>query len=79
MLLAEQRTEIRPKSIALGTAELKLTASQADPWADLQNASVLMAFQIDSHNRMLPGKILAEVDAGSFLPHYFKMTDFFSG
>ena len=79
VLLAEQRTEILPRSIALGTAELKLTASQADPWADLQNASVLMAFQIDSHNRMLPGKILAEVDAGSFLPHYFKMTDFFSG
>lgn len=79
VLLVEQRTEIQPRSIALGTASLTFTESEADPWVELQSASVLMAFQIDSHNRMLPGKVLAEVDGAAFLPHYFKMTDFFCG
>ena len=79
VFLAEQQTEVRPKSIALGTAEIRFAASEADPWIELETMSVLMAFQIDSHNRMLPGKILAEVDGTAFLPHYFKMTDFFCG
>jgi len=79
VFLAEQRTEIDAKSIALGTAEIRFTASETDPWIEFENASVLMAFQIESHNRMLPGRILAEVDGDTFLPHYFKMTDFFCG
>lgn len=79
VLLAEQTTEVRPRSIAIGTADLKFLPSDADPWIELKDASVLMAFQIDSHNRMLPGKVVAEVDGAAFLPHYFKMTDFTCG
>jgi len=79
VLLAEQQTEVIAKSIAIGTAELKLLPSDADPWIELKDATILMAFQIDSHNRMLPGKIIAQVDGNAFLPHYFKMTDFFCG
>lgn len=79
VLLAEQRTEVVPRSIAIGPADLVFQASDADPWSDLKEATVLMAFYIESHNRMLPGKILAEVEPTAFLPHYFKMTDFFSG
>lgn len=79
VFLAEQRTEVRPKSIAIGTASLVFRPAELDPWFELKDASVLMAFYIESHNRMLPGKILAEVEPTGFLPHYFKMTDFYSG
>lgn len=79
VLLCEQQTEVTPRSIAIGTAELKFQPSAFDPWIEFQDASVLMAFQIDSHNRMLPGRVLAEVEGAGFLPHYFKMTDFFCG
>lgn len=79
VLLAEQVTEVRPRSIAIGTADLRFQPSSADPWIELQDAAVLTAFLIDSHNRMLPGKVVAEVDGAAFLPHYFKMTDFFTG
>jgi len=77
--LAEQRTEVRPNVISIGTAKLVLRPSDSDPWFEFQDARVLMAFCIESHNRMLPGKILAEVEPTSFLPHYFKMTDFYCG
>lgn len=77
--LAEQRTEVVPRSISIGTADLVLRPSDADPWFDLHEAEVLMASYIESHNRMLPGRILAEVEPLSFLPHYFKMTDFYCG
>jgi len=77
--LAEQRTEVLPKSIAIGTARLAFQASDADPWFELKDAAVLMAFYIESHNRMLPGKILTEVEPMGYLPHYFKMTDFYCG
>jgi acetoacetate decarboxylase len=76
VLLCEQKTEILPRSIGIGTASLTIRPSAADPWSDLGDVEVLMAFVIDSHNRMLPGRVLAEVDGAAFLPHYFKMTDF---
>lgn len=77
--LAEQQTEVNPKSIAIGSADLRFKPSASDPWIEFQDATVLMAFCIESHNRMFPGKILTEVNAESFLPHYFKMTDFYCG
>lgn len=79
VFLASQRTEVNPRSIETGTAELRFQPSDVDPWSDFQDLTPLMAFYLVSHNRMHPGKILAEVDGEKFLPHYFKMTDFFSG
>jgi acetoacetate decarboxylase len=79
VLLASQRTEISPRSIETGQADVRFQPSAADPWSEFAELTPLLAFYIVSSNRMHPGKVLAEVDGDSFLPHYFKMTDFFSG
>lgn len=79
VFLISQRTEVMPKRIGLGRAELTFTPSELDPWNELEDLEVMMAFVIESHNRMLPGEVLAEVDGDAYLPHYFRMTDFFCG
>lgn len=79
VFLASQRTEIDAKSIEIGTAEFRFQPSEVDPWIEFKEMTPMMAFYIVSSNRMQPGRILAEVDGAKFLPHYFKMTDFFSG
>ena len=79
VFLAAQRTDIVPHSVEIGTADLTLRPSEHDPWTDIGNPKVTAAFYIESDNTMLPGKILAEVDPGLYLPHYFKMTDFHAG
>jgi acetoacetate decarboxylase len=79
VFLASQFTEINAKSVEIGTAECRFQPSDVDPWHDFQDLTPLMAFYIVSSNRMHPGQILTEVNGDTFLPHYFKMTDFFSG
>jgi acetoacetate decarboxylase len=79
VFLASQVTEINTKSVEIGSAEFRFRPSDADPWIELKDMTPIAGFYIVSSNRMLPGKILAEVDGDRFLPHYFKMTDFFSG
>jgi acetoacetate decarboxylase len=76
VFLAAQRTEIVPRSVEIGTAELTLRPSKHDPWAEIEDPTVTAAFYLESDNTMLPGRILAEVDPDLYLPHYFKMTDF---
>jgi acetoacetate decarboxylase len=78
VFLAAQRTEIVPRSVEIGTAELTLRSSEHDPWAEIEDPTVTAAFYLESDNTMLPGRILAEVDPDLYLPHYFKMTDFHS-
>ncbi len=79
VLLASQTTEVSPKRIVTGAADLKFQASETDPWIDFAEVAPTVAFLMESSNRMLPGQILEEVEPEAFLPHYFKMTDFFSG
>lgn len=79
VFLASQKTDIELKSLEVGTASVTFQASEADPWAELEGLSVMMAFYIVSNNTMQPGEILEEVNPETFLPHYFKMTDFSSG
>lgn len=79
VLLATQTTEITPKRIVAGTAELTFRESETDPWSDFEGMEPTVAFLLESSNSMLPGQVLEEVDPDAFLPHYFKMTDFFSG
>ncbi|MBI2604902.1 MAG: acetoacetate decarboxylase family protein [Deltaproteobacteria bacterium] len=80
VFLVRQETTIKLKKLELGMASVTLGASEGDPWADvgIANPETLMAFYLTSDNSMLPGKVLAEVDGESYLPHYFKMTDFYS-
>ena len=79
VFLAEQKTEIDLVELEIGSAQVTFQPSETDPWHELDGLSVIMAFHIVSHNTMLPGKLLQEVDQEAFLPHYFKMTDFSSG
>ena len=75
VFLARQKTEVELKSLEIGSGEIALTPSEADPWSDLGEVQVMMAFYLVSDNTMLPGEIVEEVDGMAFLPHYFKMTD----
>jgi acetoacetate decarboxylase len=79
VLLVRQKTEIAMKELEIGTAELTLRESAADPWAEIEPVNVMAAFHLLSDNTMQPGKVLAEVDPEAFLPYYFKMTDMFTG
>jgi acetoacetate decarboxylase len=75
--LCRQKTDIAMKRLEIGSAELTLTGSDADPWAELGNPTMVMAFYLVSDNTMLPGSILTEVEPDAYLPYYFKITDFF--
>lgn len=79
VFLVRQFTEIKVNKLELGIGKIKLSASKTDPWheIDIINPNGVMGFYLNSNNTMLPGKILAEVNQEAFLPHYFKMTDFY--
>ena len=79
VLLCRQKTDIGMKHLEIGGADIKLRASAADPWSELEPVKALLGFYLISDNTMLPGKVLAEVDPETYLPYYFKMTDFFCG
>jgi len=79
VLLCRHKMDIQMKSLEIGSADLVFQMSDADPWAELGDPAVLMAFYLVSDNTMLPGKVLTEVDGGAYLPYYFKITDFFEG
>jgi len=79
VFLVSQQTEVLPKKIQVGAPTVQLRASELDPWAELEGLEPMMGFVLESENRMLPGKVLAEVDGAAYLPHYFRMTDFYSG
>ncbi len=79
VLLCRQKTDVNMKSLKIGSASLSLEKSVADPWAELEDPKVTLAFYLVSDNTMLPGSVITEVDPDAYLPYYFKMTDFFSG
>lgn len=79
VLLVRQKTDIEMKTLDIGTAELTLRESETDPWAEIEVTNVIIAYHLVSDNAMQPGKVIAEVDPDLFLPHYFKMTDIFTG
>ena len=79
VFLASQQTDVKLRKLEIGMGELTLRPSEADPWADLGDPMLMMAFQLESDNTMQPGRILTEVPGEEFLPYYFKMTDFSAG
>ena len=79
VLLASQRTDLAVRSLEIGSAELTLRPAEHDPWSELGDVQVMVAFYLESDNTMQPGKVLAEVDPDGYLPHYYKMTDFSTG
>lgn len=79
VLLVRQHTEVEMVSLEIGTAIVELQESTYDPWAEIPIENVVAAFHLVSNNRMHPGKVIAEVDPESYLPHSFKGIDFFAG
>lgn len=79
VLLCRHKTDIQMKRLDIGTGTLSLTQSDDDPWAELDNPKVTLAFYLVSDNTMLPGSVITEVDPDAYLPYYFTMTDFFAG
>lgn len=79
VLLCRQETEIQMKSLEIGNAEVILREAREDPWAEIEISNIQIAFYLVSDNTMKPGKVITEVDPMLYLPHYFKMTDFYEG
>lgn len=79
VLLCSQVTDVELIEGEMGQGTVALHSSPHDPWAVLGDLDVSLAFAMVSNNTMQPGEVLAEVDAHAFLPHYFKMTDLFTG
>lgn len=79
VLLCRQETDIQMKSLEIGNAEVILREALEDPWAEVEISNIQIAFYLVSDNTMKPGKVLTEVDPMAYLPHYFKMTDFYQG
>jgi acetoacetate decarboxylase len=59
----------RPKHVEMGEAELVLRSSKHDPWGDVEVVRVLGAVYVVGDSTMLPGSVVAEVDAAQFAPY----------
>lgn len=79
VLLCRHQTEVEMKSLEIGAASVTFQESACDPWAEVEIVKVMLAFFLISDNTMQPGQVLREVAPDSYLPYYFKITDFFSG
>ena len=79
VLLCRHQTDIDMKSFEIGSTEVTMQESAEDPWAEVEIVKVLVAYYMVSDNTMQPGKVLGEVDPELFIPHYYKMTDFYFG
>lgn len=76
VLLCRQQTDVAMKRFEIGMPQVTLRPSTADPWAEVEIENVMIGFFMLSDNTMQPGRVVAEVEAESFVPYYFKMTDF---
>jgi acetoacetate decarboxylase len=73
--LVTQETVFRPKEILFGKGSLKVTPSPYDPWDDVPVARMLGALYTRGNNSMLGGKVAAESDVITFIPHAFLKWD----
>jgi acetoacetate decarboxylase len=79
VFLVRQQTDIEMLSLSIGEAEVTLKESLNDPWSEIPISNVLVAFFLESDNRMNPGQIIAEVDPAAYLPYSFNGVDFHTG
>ena len=73
--LVRQDTLLRPTTIKIGEAELKLNSSIHDPWAEVEIVRVLGAFYQTGNISMLKGEVIAEVEPERFDPYSFLKWD----
>lgn len=73
--LVRQETVLSPSSLAFGAADLKLTASPDDPWAEIEVVQLLGSLYIVGDNVMLKGTNIAETSMDAFRPYAFLKWD----
>ena len=73
--LVRQETVFKPKDLQFGQAEIILTPSDYDPWAEVEVVNMLGAVYSVGDNSMLGGKVVAEVDPMQFAPYAFLKWD----
>lgn len=77
--LIRESVTFKPEVIRIGRAEVVLSPSDHDPWAEVEVVKMLGAIYTKGDNTMLPGKVVAEVDPMAFSPHAFLRWDRFTG
>jgi acetoacetate decarboxylase len=67
--LVRERTILRPNVAEWAEAEVFLSHSEYDPWAEVEIVRVLGAVYTVGNNTMLRGEVVAEVDPIAFEPY----------
>lgn len=73
--LVKQETVMKPKVMTLGEAEITFTASDYDPWIEVEVVRMLGGMYVVGDNIMLGGKVVADVDPMRFGPYAFLKWD----
>jgi acetoacetate decarboxylase len=73
--LIRERVILRPKSAEIGEAEVELSNSEYDPWAEVEVVRILGAAYAVGDNTMLKGDVVAELDPMTFAPYAFLKWD----
>jgi acetoacetate decarboxylase len=74
--LVRERTMLRPTELQWAEAEVFLSHSQHDPWAEVEVVRVLGGVYVVGNNTMLRGEVVAEVDPVAFEPYAGLKWDF---
>jgi acetoacetate decarboxylase len=67
--LVRERTVLRPTVLEWAEAEVFLTHSEHDPWAEVEVVRMLGGLYAVGNNTMLRGEVVAEVDPAAFEPY----------
>jgi len=74
--LVRERTIFRPTVFEWAEAEVFLSYSEYDPWAEVEIVQELGGVYMVGNNTMLRGEVVAEVDPAAFEPYAWLKWDF---
>ncbi len=75
--LIKEITEIKPKVLKLGEAEIKLDSSIHDPWAEIENVRLLGGIYYEGDYSMQKGIVIDEIDPEITRPYSFIKWDWY--
>ncbi|MFW9818080.1 MAG: hypothetical protein ACFFE5_00605, partial [Candidatus Thorarchaeota archaeon] len=75
--LIKQETIFRPKTFLIGEADIKLSSSIHDPWAEVEIVRILGGIYQTGNNSMLKGSVVAEIDPKEFFPYAYLKWDWY--
>jgi acetoacetate decarboxylase len=73
--LVHEKVTFKHRSLETVEAEVKLTPSKFDPWAELEIVEMIGSFYTIGDNTMQIGKVVAEVKPTTFTPYAFLKYD----